>query len=253
VLQNAAAHGLSAGVMCCLLKAGADATAVNFYNDTAADVAQAYKHSATAALLSRAERDQLSTHQQWFAPMPCVMHLLINPDCPGWRCSTDMALRVAVLGHLSEMALFGSQQPDKFELVQCVEFELYSAATDLAEFGDLSTVQQRAEVVYDTQPLLALQRAAAVAAKELQSEAAQRDVALSCGSTSSAEADNAQRRSDDGAVQHLHSNAVLTKVTDQHSGELVDDARGSDCETHSCRSGDNDYVQTVEIEEQHQQ
>jgi uncharacterized protein len=62
VLHNAAAQGRSTGVICCLLKAGADATAVNTVYDTAAEVAQAYKHSATAALLSRAARDQHSTH-----------------------------------------------------------------------------------------------------------------------------------------------------------------------------------------------
>ena len=150
VLHHAAAHGLSAGVICCLLKAGADATAENTLCDTAAEVAQAYKHSATEALLSRAELDQHFTQQLQDAERMLPLHLTLNPDRQGWRCSTDMAHRTAVFNCLSELALFDSQQADRIELLQCVEFELYSTATDLAEYRDMKTVQQRAAAVYDT-------------------------------------------------------------------------------------------------------
>jgi ankyrin repeat protein len=145
VLHSAATLDISAGVICCLLKAGADPAAVNTVFHTAADVAQAYKHSATAALLRRAECDSHSIHQKCFTPM-LPMHLLINPDHTGWRCSTDMKYRTAVFDRLSELLLFDSQ-PDRIELLQCVEFELYSSATDLAEYHDMNTVQHRAIAV----------------------------------------------------------------------------------------------------------
>jgi ankyrin repeat protein len=42
-------------MICCLLKAGADATATDTAGSTLADVALAFGHSATAALLQTAE------------------------------------------------------------------------------------------------------------------------------------------------------------------------------------------------------
>jgi Ankyrin repeat len=53
-LHKAAELGLSAGVICCLLKAGADATAANSEGHNAAAVAVKRGHTATAALLQRA-------------------------------------------------------------------------------------------------------------------------------------------------------------------------------------------------------
>jgi hypothetical protein len=149
VLHNAAAQDLSAGVMCCLLKADADANAVNTNYDTAAEVAEVHKHIVTATLLRRAESNRGKHFKlQQRAPM-LPMHLLLNPDHSGWRCSTDMTARSAVFGCLNDMALFDTEL-DKIELLQCVEFNLYSTAIDLAEYGDLGTVPQRAAAVLDT-------------------------------------------------------------------------------------------------------
>jgi ankyrin repeat protein len=53
-LHVAAKHGYPASVMCLLIKAGADLTAVNNDGKTAADVALAKEHELAAALLNRA-------------------------------------------------------------------------------------------------------------------------------------------------------------------------------------------------------
>jgi trimeric autotransporter adhesin len=58
VLHQAAKLGLSAAVICCLLKAGGDATAANSEGHNAAAVAVKHGHTATAALLQRAAGDQ---------------------------------------------------------------------------------------------------------------------------------------------------------------------------------------------------
>jgi hypothetical protein len=129
-------------------------------------------------------------------------HLMLDPDCHGWRCSTDMTHRADVFFSLSEMAMFDSQQPDRKELMQCVEFELYSTATDLAEYHDMNTVQQRAEAVYDTVKSQVQQRTAAAAAER---------ESLDCGSSSSAGADSAQC-SDAHSTQYSQSNAVSVCV-----------------------------------------
>jgi ankyrin repeat protein len=59
-LHKAAKLGLSAAVVCCLLKAGADATALNSEGHEPAAVAVQHGHTATAALLQRAAADQRS-------------------------------------------------------------------------------------------------------------------------------------------------------------------------------------------------
>jgi trimeric autotransporter adhesin len=53
-LHKAAERGLSAAVICCLLKAGADATAANSQGHVPAAIAVKHGHTATAALLQRA-------------------------------------------------------------------------------------------------------------------------------------------------------------------------------------------------------
>jgi Ankyrin repeats (3 copies)/Ankyrin repeat len=60
-LHKAAELGLSAAAVCCLLKAGADATTTDSEGYDAAAVAVKHGHTATAALLQRAASDQLST------------------------------------------------------------------------------------------------------------------------------------------------------------------------------------------------
>jgi Ankyrin repeat len=57
-LHKAAERGLSAAVICCLLKAGADATAVNNHGHEPAAVAAKHGHTAAAALLQHAAADQ---------------------------------------------------------------------------------------------------------------------------------------------------------------------------------------------------
>jgi ankyrin repeat protein len=64
VLHSAAQRGSSTGVICCLLKADADTTATDTTGSTPAEVALAFGHTATAALLQRAEADQRSKQQQ---------------------------------------------------------------------------------------------------------------------------------------------------------------------------------------------
>jgi ankyrin repeat protein len=64
VLHRAAEVGASAAHVCCLLTAGADATATDTVGNTAGQVAAECGHTATAALLQRAEADQRSKLQQ---------------------------------------------------------------------------------------------------------------------------------------------------------------------------------------------
>jgi Ankyrin repeat len=175
VLHNAAALGLSAGVVCCLLKAGADPFPLNALFDSAAEVAQLHRHPATAALLLRAEDDKRAHNDRGAAE--CLQRGSEGPLLPEhlafvlrsrrWCCSTDTPFRRAVLQFLAKMRVFDNK-PDRIELLQRVEFELYSTATNLAEYRDLATLQQRAVAGYDnviTQPQLQ-ERAAAVAAQE---------------------------------------------------------------------------------------
>eukprot|EP00953_Heterococcus_sp_UTEX-ZZ885_P011352 6572-Heterococcus_DN1.PRE.1 len=142
VLHNAAVLTFSASVLCCLLKAGADATAIHTYKATPAEVARAHAHSATAALLNRAERVQQCTRQAHDGAPMLPLHLRLSGN-HSWHCNTDVSHRRAVFSGLVKISLFDAQ-PDRAELVQCVEFELYSTATNLAEYRDKKTLQQRA-------------------------------------------------------------------------------------------------------------
>jgi hypothetical protein len=238
VLHNAAARGLSAGVICSLLKADADACTVNTHYDTAAEVAEVHKHTAAAALLRRAGSDQ-SNHfkQQQRAPM-LPMHLLLNPDHPGWRLSTDMTARCAVFGRLSGLALLDTEL-DKIELVQCVEFELYSAATDLAEYRDLNTVVQRAAAVLYTVRAGMQERAVESETRVLlekmlankQKQEREQMLALDRAAErtdSRADGDSVQQHSGAASTtQQLHNHAVLQHVSDQRTDVLTDAADGS--------------------------
>eukprot|EP00953_Heterococcus_sp_UTEX-ZZ885_P002922 2105-Heterococcus_DN1.PRE.3 len=171
VLHDAAVHSSSAALLCSLLNAGAAAAAVNAYASAAADVAEADQRFEAAALLRQAESNQsVNFKLQQRAPM-LPMHLLLHSRMPGWRrSSADMTDRSAVFGCLSGMALFDTEL-DKTELLQRVEFELYSTATDRAVYGDLDTVQQRAEPVCRAVSTQMRQRAAAAAVVESKGEA----------------------------------------------------------------------------------
>jgi ankyrin repeat protein len=102
-LHKAAEQGCSAGVICCLLKAGADATAADNEGLNAAAVAAKSGHTATAALLQRAADDQRSKqHQQTAAVTPPVRLILLplssgrftSSACDSWRSDVpDMPVR----------------------------------------------------------------------------------------------------------------------------------------------------------------
>jgi Ankyrin repeat len=64
VLHMAASQGCSAGVICCLLKAGVDATTADADGIDAAAIATGAGHATTAALLQRAAADQRLKQQQ---------------------------------------------------------------------------------------------------------------------------------------------------------------------------------------------
>jgi ankyrin repeat protein len=58
----AALQGASSGVLCMLLKAGADPLAVNKQRLTPVQLAHRQGHTAAAALLQRAAEDKLKAH-----------------------------------------------------------------------------------------------------------------------------------------------------------------------------------------------
>jgi Ankyrin repeat len=255
VLHNAAALGLSAGVICCLLEAGANPYIPNSLCDSPAEVAEVHKHFAAAALLQRAEDDHAGTaKRRQRAPRSPALpaHLAIEPQRRIWRSSTDVPSRRAVLSGLAKMPVFDTE-PDRVVLLQCLEFQLYSTATNLAEYKDMNTVQQRAVAVIDTVKTQ-IQRRTAAAAAALKSTAVKRDADLKSGSTSSTKAGAAQQHSDVcDAAQHLQGGSMSTSVADQQTVKPCTNAKLSDCIAASASSGDNDAVQTVEVEQQQQQ
>jgi trimeric autotransporter adhesin len=138
----AAEKGLSAAVICCLLKAGADATIVDFLGLNAAATAAQHGHATTAALLQRAAADQRSRQQQQqqrqqqqqlpaadvtadvpleaspavhgtvndaAVAVPAVLSAadLIDEDLPegSWLSDSDTALRVGVLARVFKMMI----------------------------------------------------------------------------------------------------------------------------------------------------
>jgi hypothetical protein len=244
VLHDAAVHRSSAALLCSLLKAGADAAAVNAYASAAADVAEANQRFEAAALLRQAESNQsVNFKLQQRAPM-LPMHLLLHSRMPGWRrSSADMTDRSAVFGCLSGMALFDTEL-DKTELLQRVEFELYSTATDRAVYGDLDTVQQRAEPVCRAVSTQMRQRAAAAAVVESKGEAVVR------ADSGSAAAVSAQQLHDDSAEQQVQIAAVSQTVSDHLAADhLASDAASGSSSTDI----DAAAVQSVVFEQQLQQ
>jgi 23S rRNA maturation mini-RNase III len=141
VLHSAAERGVGAGVICCLLKAGADATATDTVSSTPADVALAFGHSATAALLQRAEADQRSKQQQPVAAaLPFAMQL--SKDSRGWRGSCDNPQRRAILQELSK-----DEKINSFDDLRRLECALYLTADSLQEYADASTIRSRKDAV----------------------------------------------------------------------------------------------------------
>jgi trimeric autotransporter adhesin len=150
VLHSAAARALNAGLICCLLKAGADATATDTLSSTPADVAAVYGHSATAALLQRAAADQRSKQQQQSLAVPLLDCLTISSAEAAWRCSLDWRKRREIYTYLTHLEWIGDNDCERMGL-QDLEFMLYKSAASLAEYSDRFTVTARVNALYHTQ------------------------------------------------------------------------------------------------------
>jgi hypothetical protein len=197
-LHKAAEQGCSAGVICCLLKAGADATATDHEGLVAAAVATKSGHTATAALLRRAADDQRSKLQQqqqreWqrqqlldsvSAVLECTTLLPRSGTdlvVGSWRCAErDYAVRRQ---HLSTLTSFmynsteGYQGGDLLararaavEQATKLEAAVYSCATSFEAYADSEAWQrkvlqaQRWLTIAPTQEAAAAAVAAAAAA-----------------------------------------------------------------------------------------
>jgi ankyrin repeat protein len=143
VLHALAERGVGAGVICCLLKAGADATATDTLGCTPAEVALAFRHSSLAGLLQRAAADQQSNQQQQQA------ETLTLPECltlssadTAWRSSTDALERRGIQLDLMQLRPYADDESRAVKL-QRLEFELYKSALSLAEYKDEATVAAR--------------------------------------------------------------------------------------------------------------
>jgi ankyrin repeat protein len=147
ILHAAAYFGRSAGIICRLLKAGADATATDTTGCTPAAVALAHGHTATAVLLQRAEKDQRSKkaqqqqQQQLAAPLSEDRQIL-----SGWQSSIDMARRGIIasdiVAHL-ELPKANEWHSAHIQLLALIEHELYRRAADITAYSDGSTLQRR--------------------------------------------------------------------------------------------------------------
>ena len=143
VLHAFAQSGYSAGILCCLLKAGADATATDTTGSAPAAVALAHGHTVAAALLQRAEADQRSKQQQQqrAAPLPVDRQIL-----HGWQSSIDMSQRLDTVKGITDYLgnPEGEQwRSDYIELIALVEFELYRRAANITAYSDVSTLRRR--------------------------------------------------------------------------------------------------------------
>jgi trimeric autotransporter adhesin len=146
VLHAAAAGGVGVGLICCLLKAGADATATDTVGSTPADVALAFGHSTAAALLQRAAADrqckqQQQQQQQNSVALPLPEFLTLSKAAVTWHSSSDLKHRRKHYMHLQQLkllAIVAMQMP-------CLEVELYRTAPSLAEYENMSTVAARVE------------------------------------------------------------------------------------------------------------
>jgi hypothetical protein len=170
VLHSAAARGVSAGVICCLLKAGADATATDTVGSTPADTAAVFGHSAVAALLHRAAADQRcrrqqqqQQQQQQSVAMPLPEHLQLGRAAATWHSSSDMTHRRKIHLQLVQFTFRTANGDCKAVDLQDLEFQLYKRAASLAEYRDSSTIAARVNALCRTR-LRANEAAAAAAA-----------------------------------------------------------------------------------------
>jgi Ankyrin repeats (many copies)/Ankyrin repeat len=136
VLHAAAENGVSSGLICALLKAGADATATDTVGSTPAEVARTWGHTGAAALLQRVEVEQRSKqHHAAAAPLPDA--LSVPTRSRAWRHSSHIRRRRQVFFELLKEHIISSAAP------QQLEFALYRTARSLEEYADLSTLQDR--------------------------------------------------------------------------------------------------------------
>jgi Ankyrin repeats (many copies)/Mediator complex subunit 3 fungal/Ankyrin repeat len=144
VLHSAAERNVSAGVVCCLLKAGADATATDAAGSTPADVALE-RRCSTATLLQRAAADQLSKQQHAaVAALPGAPPSFTKCS-RGWHRSMHVQFRRAIICELHKNCDVSRAH------LQQLEFTLYRDASSLKEYNDLSTLQDRVCAVYKEQ------------------------------------------------------------------------------------------------------
>jgi hypothetical protein len=127
--------------LCCLLKAGADATATDSTGSTPAAVALLHGHTAAAALLQRAEADQRSKQQQQLAaPLSADRQILGS-----WQSSIDLQQRAntasCIVAHLKFPE--GEWRSVYVKLITRAEFELYRRAADITAYSDVSTLRLR--------------------------------------------------------------------------------------------------------------
>jgi ankyrin repeat protein len=200
VLHKAAHFGLSASTICCLLKSGADATAIDSTGSTAAAGALAHGHTATAALLQRAEagqrdkQQQQQQQQQRAVPLPAERQILNS-----WQSSIDMRQRhVTVYDIVDCLDLPEGGQWRSFyiDLIAQAEFELYRRAADIAACSDVSTLQHRLNgLVADGVMLQTQLKQYADAETVTDSTTAQSSTIEAAASTADAAATNSSNRS----------------------------------------------------------
>jgi Ankyrin repeats (3 copies) len=184
-LHEAASLGLSAAVICCLLKAGADATATDNDGLDAAAVATKRGHTAAAALLQRAADDQRSKQQQQqsapaaatttaaaatattaaamtaaerLAPLQLSSGRFTSAACDAWRIAeSDMPVREQHLRQILQSLLeqcpgtSGSALRALRKSAQVLEADIYNSAASWPEYLELvvSQLDAAADVIAD--------------------------------------------------------------------------------------------------------
>jgi ankyrin repeat protein len=152
VLHTVVQKGASVGVICCLLKAGADATAIDTVGSTAAEVALAFGHSSSAALLQRAEADRRSMVSHSTAAL-LPDELQISKRSRGWRRSTDIPQRRETLLKLIKEHHVSFAQPHQLEIA------LYRTAISLEEYFDVSKLDSLRDIEVGCSDIHSEQRA----------------------------------------------------------------------------------------------
>jgi Ankyrin repeats (3 copies) len=234
-LHYAAKQGVSAGIICCLLKAGADAAATDSKGLDAAAVAAERGHAAAAALLQRAADDQRSKQQQQtaaatpairLAPLPLSSTRFTSAACDSWRSDVpDRPVREQNLQQILQSVLeqcpgaSASQLTSLYSCAQLLEADMYSSAASCSEYFSKVAVCLDAAAI-----AIANQRAdgsnnsdaAFEAINDAGTEAAVRiratDIAASAAAAAAAASSASQsQRSFCSSTRHSAATAVLHK------------------------------------------